>query len=352
MTKARVRRGSSARRSPGARSTSAPSAAASSMRASGAPMQTWMPPPKPMCSAAFSRETSKAIGVVEHPRVAVRRAEQQRHLLDRAAPARRRSRRRPRAPSARRAGAGGPSGSAPRPRPPADLARREAAPTAPGGGAARSTPLPSVFTVASWPALRRTMIVETSSGSLSRPTVDPRLDQARDEVVPRLAPPLLDEREHVVAELRGGRVAASAWASVVSSSYIFTVAVRPVEQVARAVGGTPSSRQIDGDRVRLGVVAQELEVRSAGEQLAGEVLARAPQRLDRTRRERRRDELPDPRVLGRLEPEQAPALRRPRTPASARRAAPRRRTRPRCRRAGSCVPAAGRAGMRARRRAA
>ena len=81
MTKARLRRGSSARESPGARSTSAPSAAASSIRASGAPMQTWMPPPKPMCSAAFSRADVEGVGVGEHARVAVGRAEEQRDLL-------------------------------------------------------------------------------------------------------------------------------------------------------------------------------------------------------------------------------------------------------------------------------
>src|SRR5437762_2732714 len=32
------------------------------MRASGAPMHTWMPPPKPMCCAAFSRPTSNVSG--------------------------------------------------------------------------------------------------------------------------------------------------------------------------------------------------------------------------------------------------------------------------------------------------
>jgi len=44
------------------------------------------------------------------------------------------------------------------------------------------------------------------------------------------------------------------------------------------------------------------------QQLPRELGARLAQRLDRPRRERGRDQLPDPRVLRWLEPEQAPAL--------------------------------------------
>src|SRR5437773_374710 len=36
--------------------------ASSSTRARGAPMQTWIPPPKPMCCAAFSRAASNSSG--------------------------------------------------------------------------------------------------------------------------------------------------------------------------------------------------------------------------------------------------------------------------------------------------
>ena len=62
MTNAGTRLGSTASSSSGARPTSACRLASSSMRASGAPMQTWMPPPKPMCSAAFGRPTSRTSG--------------------------------------------------------------------------------------------------------------------------------------------------------------------------------------------------------------------------------------------------------------------------------------------------
>ena len=44
-------------------------------------MQTWMPPPKPMCSAAFARPTSRRSGVLEDARVAVRGAEEHRDHL-------------------------------------------------------------------------------------------------------------------------------------------------------------------------------------------------------------------------------------------------------------------------------
>ena len=70
----------------------------------------------------------------------------------------------------------------------------------------------------------------------------------------------------------------------------------------------------DGDRVRLGVVVEELHLaglRERQEQVTGQLASRLPQSLDAARCERRRDQLADARVIRRLEPEQAPALRRP-----------------------------------------
>jgi len=83
--------------------------------------------------------------------------------------------------------------------------------------------------------------------------------------------------------------------------------VRPVEQVAVPVGRDAEQATDQPDRVRLREVAEQLEA-TAGEQLARKRGARPAQRLDRPRRERGCDQLPDARVLRRLEPEQAPAL--------------------------------------------
>jgi hypothetical protein len=83
--------------------------------------------------------------------------------------------------------------------------------------------------------------------------------------------------------------------------------MRPVEQVAAAVGRHAEQPADDGDRVRLGVVAEQVEP-ARRQELRRELGARRAQRLDRPRRERGRDELANARVLRRLEPEQAPAL--------------------------------------------
>src|SRR5207244_5078563 len=64
----------------------------------------------------------------------------------------------------------------------------------------------------------------------------------------------------------------------------------------------------------LRVVVQELQLGGLGqrlEQLACQVVCRLPKRLDAARRERCGNELAQSRVVGRLEPEQAPALRVP-----------------------------------------
>ncbi len=168
-------------------------------------MQTWMPPPKPMCSAAFARPTSSRSGsaktrgsrlaepksiettsprgigtpadldaVLEHPALEqLERWIPADQLLDRS-----------------RCG---------------DFARRRAAATAPGCCSSARTPLPSVFTVASCPAFSSTTTVETISSSAEPATVDSSLDERAHQVVARRAAPLLDQPEHVVAELGGRR---------------------------------------------------------------------------------------------------------------------------------------------------
>ena len=139
------------------------------------------------------------------------------------------------------------------------------------------------------------------------PAFDLDLDQACHEVVLRLPSPLADDAQHVVTELgrcqRGGLGLLERRVELVHLHH----RVRPVEQVAPAVGGDAEEPADDRDRVRLGEVAQQIEP-AVGQQLVGELRAGAAQRLDRARGERGRHELPDPRVLGRLEPEQAPPL--------------------------------------------
>src|SRR4051812_29245654 len=87
--------------------------------------------------------------------------------------------------------------------------------------------------------------------------------------------------------------------------------MRPVEEIAVAVGRDAEQPADERDRVRLGEVVEQVEATAREarvEQLMRQRLRRRAHRLDRTRRERRRDELADPRVVGRLEEEEAPAL--------------------------------------------
>ena len=119
-------------------------------------------------------------------------------------------------------------------------------------------------------------------------------------------------------------------------------AVRPVEQVAVTIERNAEHPADDGDRVRLRVVVEELHLTRLGErleQLAGKLVGRLAQRLDAARREGRGDELAQAGVVGRLEPEETPALGIPERPASADRAAERRSPRV-SERAGSCDRAA------------
>jgi hypothetical protein len=131
-------------------------------------------------------------------------------------------------------------------------------------------PFPSVFTVASWPAFSRTMIVETICASLSRLPVDAGLGEPGHEVVARFAAPLRDQRDDVVAELRrggGGRLGLRRGGVELVHLHH---RVRPVEEVAAAVGRHAEQPADDRDRVGLGEVAQQLEP-LAGEELVRQV---------------------------------------------------------------------------------
>ena len=80
ITNARLRRGSLARESPGARSTSAPSAASSSIRASGRADADVDAAAEADVLGGVRAADVEGVRVGEHPRVAVRGAEQQRDL--------------------------------------------------------------------------------------------------------------------------------------------------------------------------------------------------------------------------------------------------------------------------------
>ena len=142
-------------------------------------------------------------------------------------------------------------------------------------------------------------------------TVDARLHQAGHEIVPWRVAALGDELERVVAErrrcgIRGDRLLLGR-VELVHLHH----RVRPVEEVALAVARHAEPRADQADRVRLGEVVEQVHAppaRERLEELPRETRGRLAHRLDGARRERRRDELPDARVIGRLEPQQAPAL--------------------------------------------
>ena len=88
-------------------------------------------------------------------------------------------------------------------------------------------------------------------------------------------------------------------------------AMRPAEQVAMAVERHSQHPADHRDGVRLRVVVEELHLARLGqrrEQLARKLLRRLPQSLDASRSERCGNELPDPGVVRRLQPEEAPAF--------------------------------------------
>ena len=241
-------------------------------------MQTWMPPPKPMCSAAFARPTSSRSGSskTRGSRLAAPNSIETTSPRGIGTPA-------TSTPSSSTQRSKSWSGgsqrissstavAAARPRPTTSRAH------SPGWRSSARTPLPSVLTVASCPAFSSTTTVETISSSESRPPSTRASTSARHEVVARRAAALLDQLEHVVAELRGRRVADAACSSRRVELVHLHVPVRPVEQVAVAVGGHAEQPADQRDRVRLREVVEQVEttaLEAAVEQLARELLAPA-----------------------------------------------------------------------------
>ena len=264
-----------------------------------------------MCSAAFSRRDVEPVGIGENARIAVGGAEQHRDHL-----------------AARNRCAADLDAVLEHPALeqlewwiPADqlldrircgdFARHEPLPLPAGARSRARTPLPSVFTVASWPAFSSTTTVETISSSESRPPSTRAATSALTMSSRGRAAPLLDQLEHVVAEL-GGRARRRLRLLLGRVELVHLhVTVRPVEQVAVAIGRHAEQPADQRDRVRLREVVEQIEAaafEAVVEELGRELLGRLAQRFDGARRERRRDELADPRVLGRLDEEEAPAL--------------------------------------------
>ena len=187
-------------------------------------MQTWMPPPKPDVLRGVLPADVELVGPLEDARIAVRRSEQQRDLRaarDRHVADRKVVRQHPALEELER-----------RIEPDQLFARRLRRDTSPsttrrhcsGLRAKASMPFPSVLTVASCPALSRTMTVLTISSSDRRAAVDSRLDERGDHVVARFRAPFADQLADVLLKLGRGivrrRCAAS---SGTSNSYIFTM---------------------------------------------------------------------------------------------------------------------------------
>ena len=144
-----------------------------------------------------------------------------------------------------------------------------------------------------------------------RGAVDACSDERAHHVVSGRATSLFDQLEHVVLEFGGGpRRRLRLLLRRVELVHLH-VAVRPVEQVAMTIGRNAEEPADERDRVRLREVVEEVEataLEAAIEKLVGERRRRLAQGLDRARRERRRDELADACVVGRLDEEEAPAL--------------------------------------------
>ena len=200
----------------------------------------------------------EAVGIGEDAWVAVGRAEEQRDL--RAAGDRRRR------PTST------PSSSTQRSNSCSGGSQRISSSTARSGHLARHEPLPLVAVAQQ----RADAVAERVHGRLvagveqhddgrddlvvgEPPAVDARLDERADHVVPRRAAPLLDQPEHVVAELGGGAASPTPPAPRSCRTRTSSRDVRPVEQVAAAIGRHAEQAADDRDRVRLGVVAEQVE---------------------------------------------------------------------------------------------
>ena len=152
------------------------------------------------------------------------------------------------------------------------------------------------------------MIVETSSASVRRlPSTSTSTRRVtRSSRGSRRRSPTSSARNRGTRPLPA--LAASACSSVVSSSYIFTIVCDQSSKSRPRSVGTPRSWQMTAIEYGWREVAEQVDPARRASSSWASSAQRAAQRLDPARRERGRDELPDPCVLGRLEPEQAPAL--------------------------------------------
>ena len=315
-------------------------------------MQTWMPPPKPMCSAAFPRSMSKRSGsgntlgsrfaepnssasfwpcgtgpardldpVLEHPALEELEWGSQRISS-----------------STARAGV-----------------------TSPATRRSHSSRMAQQGTDSVAEGVHGRLVARVQEhddrrddlGLGQAPTIDACLHEGGDHVVARLTATPLDQIQHVAAEL-SGRLGGSRGLRVGRVELVHLHhRVRPVQEVAPPVGGYPEHPADHADRVRLGIVPQELHataLRIRLEQLARQLRGGCAQALDAPRGEGRGNQLAGSACARAARARGGSTVPCPRTPASAGRAALR-RTRRRRRRAGSCGRAACRASRRARPRA-
>ena len=144
--------------------------------------------------------------------------------------------------------------------------------------------------------------------------VDARLHEPRYEIVVRRASPLGDELEREVAECLGGRVRSACLLLGRVELVHLHHRVRPVEEVAVPVDRHSEPLADECDREGLRELVDHVEACTLDqrvEQLARELRGRLTHRFDAPGRERRSHELANTGVVGRLEPEQAPALHVP-----------------------------------------
>ncbi len=171
----------------------------------------------------------------------------------------------------------------------------------------------SVLTVASCPAFSRTMTVDTISASdRCLPSTRACTSDTRSSRGERRRSAMSSSVKSRNAS--AAVFAASACSSVVSNSYIFTIACDQSRRSRCRSTGTPSHSQMSAIEKGCAKTAREIEAPALDErveQSACELRSRLPHRLDAPGRERCGHELANARVVGRLEPEQAPALHLP-----------------------------------------
>ena len=283
----------------------------SSRRARGAPTQKWMPPPNPTWVAS-PRPASKRSGSVELLRVAVRAPKS----IATSSPT----------------ASGCPAISTPSlehpafeqlqrrvppdhlldGRPGRHLARRTPSATRSGCFRNARIPLPSVFTVASWPALSRTMVVQTISSSVSRSPASSTSISCETRPASGARRLAAMSASHVVDEGAGRFVGRHALLVGGRELVHLDDGVGPRQQVDRCRREARRAwRTMTATRVGLREVGQQVEARPAGElgeARLGLVLDRRPQRCDRPRREHLADQPSQAGVIRGFQVQQRPPL--------------------------------------------